>query len=409
MANIELMKELARDDGGKIIMLVLDGVGGLPLEPSGETELEAAVTPNLDRLAREGSSGLSIPIARGIEPGSGPGHLALFGYDPLTYEVGRGALTASGIGVDLQPGDVVARGNFASIDENGIITDRRAGRISTEKGEAAANALDQIELPGVEVLVREVKEHRFALRLRGDGLDHRLLDTDPLQVGKKPLPPTPAPEAQDSEAARHTAQLVDQFIEQAAEVLTDHSPANFVNLRGFASDPALPQFQEIYKLNPACVAVYPMYKGVSRLVGMDIVETAASETPLDEFNHVVDLWEQYDFFFVHIKYTDSRGEDGNFDAKTAVIEEVDAALPVLMDLQPDVLVVTGDHSTPAKMKQHSFHPVPTLIWAPATAMPDRATGFGERQCMTGALGQFLAPDLMSLALAHAQRLARYGA
>jgi 2,3-bisphosphoglycerate-independent phosphoglycerate mutase len=409
MANFDLTRRLAKDSGGKIILLVMDGVGGLPLQVDGPTELEAATKPNLDRLAREGSNGLSIPIARGIEPGSGPGHLALFGYDPLHYEVGRGALEAAGIGIALEPGDIAARGNFCTVDENGLITDRRAGRISTEKADVAAQALDTITLPGVEVTVREVKEHRFALRLRGAGLDPRIQDTDPLDVGRAPLPAQPAPEAADDPAARHTAELVNHFVSLASEKLKAYHPANFVNLRGFAGDPALPKFKDVYRLNAACVAVYPMYKGVSRLVGMDIIDTDAHDTPLDEFNRVADAWASYDFFFVHVKYTDSRGEDGNFDAKVAVIEEVDAALPALLDLNPDVLIVTGDHSTPARLKSHSFHPVPTLLWAPATHMRDYVTGYGEREAMKGALGQIPAADLMQLALAHAGRLSRYGA
>lgn len=409
MANFELTKRLARNTGGKIILLVMDGVGGLPIEVDGPTELEAAVTPNLDRLARQGSSGLSIPIARGVEPGSGPGHLALFGYDPLFYDVGRGALSAAGIGIDIKPGDVAARGNFATIDENGLISDRRAGRISTEQGEEAVKSLAEITIPGVELTVREVKEHRFAMVMRGEGLDHRIADTDPLKVGLAPLKAAPMPEAAGDPAAEHTAELVNEFIAKAGEKLKDHHPANFVNMRGFACDPELPKFQDVYRLNPACVAVYPMYKGVSKLVGMDIVETDAHDTPLDEFHRVGDVWESYDFVFVHIKYTDSRGEDGNFDAKVAVIEEVDAALPALLDLQPDTLIVTGDHSTPAKMQSHSFHPVPTIIWAPATAMPDPVMSYGERECLKGALGQFPATDLMQLALGHAGRLSRYGA
>ncbi len=406
MANFDLMRRLAKHSGGKIILLILDGLGGLPYNVEGETALEMASSPNLDRLAREGSTGLSIPIARGIEPGSGPGHLALFGYDPLTYDVGRGALEAAGIGIDIQPGDVAARGNFATLDENGLITDRRAGRIPTEQGAKAVASLQDITLPGVDLTVREVKEHRFAVRLRGDGLSPDLNDTDPLEVGKAPL----LAEAQvDSPEAKHTAELINDFVLQARNRLQHHLPANGLTLRGFAGDPELPKYGDVYKLKAACVAVYPMYKGVSRLVGMDIVDTTAHDTPLDEFHYVADLWDQYDFFFIHVKATDSRGEDGAIEAKAAVIEEVDAALPALLDLQPDVIAVTGDHSTPAKMKSHSFHPVPTLIWAPATAMIDRVNGFGERQCIQGALGQFPAPDLMPLLMGHAGRLARYGA
>ena len=406
MANFDLMRRLSKDSGGKIILLILDGLGGLPYDVEGETALEMASSPNLDRLAREGSTGLSIPIARGIEPGSGPGHLALFGYDPLTYDVGRGALEAAGIGIDIQPGDVAARGNFATLDENGLIADRRAGRIPTEQGAEAVASLQDITLPGVDLTVREVKEHRFAVRLRGEGLSPDLNDTDPLEVGKAPL----LAEAQvDSPEAKHTAELINDFVLQARNRLQHHLPANGLTLRGFAGDPELPKYKDVYKLKAACVAVYPMYKGVSRLVGMDIVDTTAHDTPLDEFHYVADLWDQYDFFFIHVKATDSRGEDGAIEAKAAVIEEVDAALPALLDLQPDVIAVTGDHSTPAKMRSHSFHPVPTLIWAPATAMIDRVTGFGERQCIQGALGQFPAPDLMPLMMGHAGRLARYGA
>jgi 2,3-bisphosphoglycerate-independent phosphoglycerate mutase len=406
MANFDLMRRLAKDSGGKIVLLVMDGLGGLPLEAEGPTELEVASTPILDRLAREGSNGLSIPIGRGIEPGSGPAHLALFGYDPLFYDVGRGALESAGVGIQIKPGDVAARGNFCTVDDAGLITDRRAGRIATEKAAEAVASLQDIVIPGAEIQVKEVKEHRFALVLRGDGLSPDLLDTDPLSVGKAPLPAAPAA---DSPEARHTADLVNRFIAQAGSRLARHSPANMLTLRGFATDPALPKFQDVYRLRAACVAVYPMYRGVSSLVGMDLIPTDAHDTPLDEFNRVTEVWDQYDFFFVHIKYTDSRGEDGKFNEKVAVIEQVDAALPALLDLRPDVLIVTGDHSTPAKMAQHSFHPVPTLIWAPATHMPDRVASFGEREAMSGALGQFPATDLLPLALAHANRLARFGA
>jgi len=409
MANFDLTRLLAKDNGGKIILLVLDGLGGLPMEPGGPTELEAASTPNMDRLAQEGTTGMSIPIARGVEPGSGPGHLALFGYDPLRYSIGRGALEAAGIGLDLRPGDVAARGNFATIDENGLIVDRRAGRISTEKGAEAVADLKKIVLPGVETIVEEVKEHRFVLLMRGEGLDPRVEETDPLEVGKPPLKCEPEPAAKEIIAAQHTADLVNQFIAEAAERLKPHYPANFINLRGFVSDPALPKFKDVYKLNAACVAVYPMYQGVSRLVGMDVIPTKPMDSPEDEFNLVAQHWDSYDFFFVHIKYTDSRGEDGNFDAKVDVIEQVDAALPILLNLNPDTLIITGDHSTPAKMKQHSFHEVPTLFWAPAIVRPDEVTAFGERTCVRGGLGFFPATDIMMYALAHAGRLGRYGA
>ncbi len=404
MANFDLMRRLAKSQGGKIILLVMDGVGGLPMQPGGLTELEAAQTPNMDRLAEEGSVGLSHPIARGITPGSGPAHLALFGYDALEYEVGRGVLSAFGVGLDMGPTDVAARGNFCTVDENGLITDRRAGRIPTEVGEEMVRLLRTITVPGVEFEVQIEKEYRFVLVLRGEGLHGGVADTDPQMTGKPPLTARAlVPEAE------HTAALVNAWIDKAREVLKDQHPANMMILRGFAQDPNLPKMQDIFKLTPACVAVYPMYKGVSKLVGMRIAETDAHTTTEGEFQKVAEIWEDHDFVFCHIKYTDSRGEDGNFDAKVKVIEEVDRALPMLLDLKPDVLVITGDHSTPAAYKAHSWHPVPTLLWAPGTQMPDRAVAFGERECMTGALGQFPATDLLPMALAHASRLDKFGA
>jgi len=404
MANFDLMRRLTHDTGGKILLLVMDGVGGLPREQGGLTELETAHTPNMDRLAKEGSTGLSIPVARGIAPGSGPAHLALFGYDPLYYDIGRGVLEGMGIGALIGPGDVAIRGNFATVDANGLITDRRAGRISTEEGAKRVELLKDIPLPGVKADVYPVQDYRFALVLHGDGLDGEVEDTDPQITGVAPLP-AKATRPQ----AEKTAQLANQWIAEAAKRLKGHEPANMVTLRGFSMDPSLPKYSDVYKLKAACVAVYPMYRGVSQLVGMDIVETDMHDSAGDEFKRVAQVWNKYDFVFCHIKYTDSRGEDGDFDGKVKVIEEVDAALPILLDMKPDVFIITGDHSTPATYKAHSWHPVPTLLWAPKTHMTDRAQAYGERECMGGALGQFPATDLMPLALAHANRLAKYGA
>ncbi len=404
MANFELLSELVNNTGGKILLLVMDGLGGLPRTADGLTELETAHTPNMDALAKAGSTGLSIPVARGIAPGSGPAHLGLFGFDPLVYKIGRGVLEATGIGITVEPGDVAIRGNFCTVDSNGLITDRRAGRIPTEEGAKRVELLKQIQIPGVEITCEAVQDYRFALLLRGAGLNGDIADTDPQATGVTPLPARAL-----SPAAEYTAGLVNQWLAEAAKVLKGHEPANMVTLRGFAMDPALPKYSEVYNLKAACVAVYPMYKGVARLVGMDIIPSDSHDHAADEFKRVAAIWNDYDFVFCHIKYTDSRGEDGNFDAKVKVIEEVDAALPILTALNPDVFIITGDHSTPATLKSHSWHPVPTLLHAPKTHMPDRAQSFGERECMTGALGQFPAADLMPLALAHANRLAKYGA
>jgi 2,3-bisphosphoglycerate-independent phosphoglycerate mutase len=402
MNQLDLMKELSIKHDSKIVLLIMDGVGGVPMQPGGLTELEAARTPNLDTLASHSSCGLSNPVSPGITPGSGPGHLGLFGYDPLQYEIGRGVLEALGIGFELQPTDVAARGNFCTVDAKGLITDRRAGRIPTEEGTRRVEMLRSIQLPGVQTFVEPVKEYRFVLVLRGEGLSGEIHDTDPQQTGVAPL----AAIAYDP-AAERTAELVNQWIEQAAEILDGHLPANMLTLRGFAVDPNLPKFPEVYNLRAAAVAVYPMYKGVARLVGMDILKFEG-DTPANEFNAVRQHWGEYDFFFVHIKKTDSYGEDGNFDAKVHVIEMVDEALPELLDLKPEVLVVTGDHSTPALIKSHSWHPLPILL-SSHNGRRDPVNAFGETACLAGSLGHIRHVDIMPLAMAHAMRLTKFGA
>lgn len=394
---------LIEKNNSKIILLVLDGLGGIPMEPGGKTALESAATPHLDRLAAEGCLGETIPIRRGVTPGSGPAHLALFGYEPLTYVVGRGALSAAGIDVRVGKGDVAARGNLCTLDQDGNITDRRAGRISHEDAAPVVEVLNTVQIPDVKVEVHQVKEYRFVIILRGEGLYPDLNDTDPQETGVPPL----ALKAQDPRAER-TADLLNTWIAKAREALADQPLANGFLLRGFATDPGLPSYEDAYQLNAACVAVYPMYKGVSRLVGMDVIEFEG-DTPEDEFEVVKNLWDQYDFFFVHIKKSDSYGEDGNMEGKAHIIEQVDAALPILLDLKPDVLMVTGDHSTPCKLRSHSWHPVPFLLWAPASHRQDLEIEFGERACARGGLGTFPATDVMPLALAHALRLEKFGA
>ncbi len=404
MANLALMKELSKSSGGKIVLLVLDGLGGLPMDEYDGTTLEYANTPVMDRLASEGCQGLSHPISRGVTPGSGPAHLALFGYDPVSVPVGRGVLSALGIGFDLRADDVAARGNFVTVDKDGVIIDRRAGRISSDRAIPLVEKLDSLTVNGVEAFARHVKEYRFTLVLRGAGLNGYLDDTDPQVTGRRPLKVTA--KAQEAE---QTALLVQNWVDAAEDILRNEEQANMVTLRGFGQDPDLPKFRDIYKLRSACVAVYPMYKGVSRLVGMDVLETSSDFSPADEFRVVGENWNSYDFFFVHIKPTDSRGEDGDYLAKAEVIEGVDQALQGLLDLGPEVLIITGDHSTPARLRSHSWHPVPTLLWAPASHLPDRAVRFGERESQSGGLGQFPASDIMPMAMAHALRLEKFGA
>lgn len=403
MADFRLMQELTIESSSKIVLLVLDGLGGIPMAPGGPTELEAAQRPNMNRLAGEGMLGQTLPVGHGITPGSGPGHLGLFGYDPLQYDIGRGVLEAFGIGVEVGPEDIAARGNFCTIDPSGQITDRRAGRIATEAARPLVEKLAGISLPGVELEVKPVKEYRFVVVMRGPGLSAALSETDPQRTGTAPLPV----KALDPEGEK-AARLFNQWLDAARQKLAHDSPANMVTLRGFSGDPRLPKFESIYKLRPACIAVYPMYRGVARLVGMKTIDVTG-DRPEDEFRTVASVWKDFDFFFVHIKPTDSRGEDGNFEAKVKVIESVDAALPALLDLHPDVLVITGDHSTPARLRAHSWHPVPLLLWAPATIRPDDERAFGERACARGGLGTIHAADLMPIALAHAGRLTKYGA
>lgn len=399
----DYLPPLLRAASTKIVLLVMDGLGGLPIDIGGPTELEAAYKPNLDRLASEGVLGQIIPIRPGITPGSGPAHLALFGYDPLQYEIGRGVLEAVGVGLEVGRGEVAARGNFCTLDSAGNIVDRRAGRISSEEAAPLIERLKTIALPGAEVEVRQVREYRFALVMRGEGLSAEIEDTDPQRTGVPPLRAT----ARTPEAVP-TAKLINEWIAKANELLSTNSKANGLTLRGFASHPNLPDFGKSYGLRPACISVYPMYRGVARLVGMEIVQFSG-EAPEDEFAALAKVWNDYDFFFIHIKKTDSKGEDGDFYGKAKIIEGVDVALPQLLNLHPDVLIVTGDHSTPALMRTHTWHPVPFLLWAPATVRPDDQTTFGERACARGGLGTFSAMDVMTLALAHAGRLEKFGA
>jgi len=387
----------------KIVLLILDGLGGLPIKLGGPTELEAAITPNMDKLAKEGTLGQTIPVRPGIIPGSGPAHLALFGYDPLTYDVGRGVLSALGVGIHVHPGDVAARGNFCSLDKKGNITDRRAGRIPSEESLPLVKKLQGIQIPGVEMEVKQVKEYRFTVVMRGKGLDDNIDDTDPQRTGVPPLPVTAT-----KPAANKTAAHFQEWVNQACDILSDQPIANGVTLRGFATNPSLPQYKDIFNLKAACVAVYPMYRGVAHLVGME-VKDFAGETPDDEFKAVEEHWNEYDFFFIHIKKTDSMGEDGNFEGKVKIIEGVDKALPKLLKLNPDVLIITGDHSTPARLKSHSWHPVPLLLWAPKTGLPDSQSSFGERACAQGGFGTIPGTEVMPLAMAHAGRLTKYGA
>jgi 2,3-bisphosphoglycerate-independent phosphoglycerate mutase len=398
-----LLTGLLTPASSKIVFLILDGVGGIQVEEKGGTELQVARTPNLDKLAEVSSCGLMEPVSPGITPGSGPSHFALFGYDPFQYNIGRGILEATGIDFPLTERDVVARINFATIDKAGKVIDRRAGRIATEQNQRICQKLQKgVRLSGeVEVLVEPVKEHRAVLVLRGEGLRGEVEDTDPEREGVPPLETKAAvPEAEG------TAGLVREFIAQTRKLLADEPKANMVLLRGFAKHTLYPSMKDRYGLNALAIAAYPMYRGICRLVGMTVLSGVGSLE--EEFKALEDHFPEYDFFFLHVKQTDSRGEDGDFDGKVVVIEEVDRYLPRVRSLKPDVLVVTGDHSTPAKMASHSWHPLPLILHSKCCLI-DPARKFDEVSCIGGALGKMPSLDLMPLALAHARRLTKFGA
>ena len=400
--DFDFLKNLVVPAQTKIALIVMDGLGGLPLEPSGKTELESARKPNLDALAAQSALGLADPVAPGITPGSGPGHLGIFGYDPMKYEIGRGVLEALGIDFDLGPKDVAARGNFASVDAAGLLTDRRAGRIATEVNQELVKLLRTIKIPGVEIFVETVKEHRFVFVMRGAGLGDALSETDPQRTGVPALPVKAL-----NPKSRKAAKLVNLFIAKADKLLADKHPANMILLRGFAKHPAIPSYQEVFGLRAAAIAVYPMYRGLAKLLGMKTL-SVDGETVADEFTTLEQNWSDFDFFYLHVKKTDSAGEDGDFARKVRVVEEVDALIPRLLALKPDVVLISGDHSTPALLKSHSWHPVPVLLYS-KVVRADGIAEFGERACARGGLGHLRSQELMPIVLSNAQRLTKFGA
>jgi 2,3-bisphosphoglycerate-independent phosphoglycerate mutase len=401
MVDLELIRSLIVPSSTRLILVSADGLAGLPSPDTGNSELESARLPNLHALAACSACGLLRHVAPGITPGSGPGHLGLFGYDPLRYRVGRGVLEALGIDFELRPGDVAARGNFCTVDREGRIIDRRAGRISTELCVSLCQRLRQVRLERVDTFVEPVKEHRFVLVLRGPDLGAQLTETDPQALGARALPVTAL-----APGAQRTAELVNRFVEHARSVLADASPANMVLLRGFDRLPELPLFPRLYGLKAAAIAAYPMYRGLARLVGMEVLKTGA--TFAEELATLRQHWEGYDFFFLHYKDTDKAGEDGDFAAKVVALERLDRAIPEILALRPDVLAVTGDHASPAILKGHGWQPVPVVLWS-AYCGADPVSQFTERACAAGSLGIFAAQELMPLMLANGLRLTKFGA
>ncbi len=401
MDRLEFIRNLKQPSEEKIVLLVLDGLGGV--QKNRKTELEAAETPNMDRLVKVSEAGLMTPIMPGITPGSGPGHLALFGYDPLEYIIGRGILSALGIRFPIRDGDLAARVNFATIDENNKITDRRAGRIPDEINTKMCEKIREIIIPGIQFFIQTEKDHRAALILRGKKFSENISETDPQKTG---VPPLPVHALDNSSETAVTAELINQFLEKVKDKLSNESPANMILLRGFALFPKIPSFEELYGLNACAIAGYPMYRGLASLVGMKVIDVESGVEP--QFDRLRELWGKYDFYFVHIKYTDSFGEDGNFEKKVSVIEEVDRNIEKILELNPDVFALTADHSTPVIYKAHSWHSVPVLLkskWSRHSYVKQ----FGEKDLQTGSLGIINTLDLMTLIMAHSGRLAKYGA
>ena len=400
MIDLELLHDCYVTNSSKIVLLVVDGLGGLPHPDTGKSELETANLPNLDAMARESACGMTTPVLPGVAPGSGPGHLALFGYDPLKYIIGRGALEALGIDVELRPGDVAARGNFCTVDAEGNLVDRRAGRIPTEFSTPLCHRLDTIEIPGVQVDVFPVQDYRFVLRLRGEGLSESVTETDP-QITGVPAMPVKALE----QSAEKTATLVNEFVSQAATLLAEEERGNMVLLRGWAQLPSLPPMGDVYRLNPGAIAAYPMYRGLATVADMRIIPTG--HTFSDEVDTLQEEFENHDFFFIHYKPADAAGEDGDFDAKVKTLEDLDLLIPRIRELNPDVFMVAGDHSTPAIMAAHSWHPVPFMLNSKLTR-GEGVQAFSERDCNLGSIGSIPATNVMLLAMSHSGKLTKYG-
>ena len=400
MIDFPYIAEICQSTPSKVLMLVADGLGGAPHPESGKSELEVARTPNLDRLASHSACGLTTPVLPGITPGSGPGHLSLFGYDPVKYLIGRGVLEALGIDVDMQDGDVAARGNFCTVDGQGRLMDRRAGRISSQESIPLCEQLDQIEVPGLEVRVFPVKDYRFVALFRGQGLGENVTETDPQALE---VPPRRV-EALDSQGEK-TAAAANALIEGAREILGDRDKANMVLLRGFSQLPQLPNFGQTYRLNPAAIAAYPMYRGLAKVAGMTVIPAAA--TFPEEIQTLSRHYQEHDFFYLHYKPADAAGEDGDFDAKVQALEELDEFIPSLLDLKPDAFIIAGDHATPSILAGHGWQPVPLLIHSKLT-LGEGVEAFHERACANGSLGRIPATQVMLLALAHAGKLVKFG-
>ena len=409
MERIDILKELVEKNDSKILLVVLDGLGDIP-SIDGKTPLEAAKTPNLDKLSKESALGMHIPVLPGITPGSGPGHLSIFGYNPLKYKIGRGILEALGVGLEVTKNDICIRANYAKVEEKDgklIVNDRRAGRLSTEENKKLTEKITKEieEINGVKIFMKSGIEYRLAILLRFNEKVNEdmcnILETDPQNEGKEVISPEPL-----SEKAKIVSEILKEFLLRVREIIKNEK-GNYLLLRGYSTPPIIPNFSEIYKLKSLSIATYPMYKGLTKLIGMETVKVDGFSIK-DEIDVLRKNYKNFDFIYLHIKKTDSYGEDGDFMNKLKVIEEFDSYLPEILSLNFDVLCITGDHSTPTIMKSHSFHPVPLLIHSPFV-FKGLSERFTEKDCLKGELGTIKGEDIISLLLAHSKKLKKYGA
>jgi 2,3-bisphosphoglycerate-independent phosphoglycerate mutase len=390
----------------KAMLIVMDGLGDRPIKELGWlTPLEAARTPNLDALAARGVSGLMNAIGFGLRPGSDTSHLAILGYDIEKYYTGRGTIEVAGLGMELKAGDVALRGNLGTVNDKLLVVDRRAGRI-TDTGPFVAE-LDGLTYQGVTLLARPGTGHRAGIILRGPGLSSRISDNDPHEVGVKVHEVHPL---DDSKEAAFTAKVLNHFLAEAHRILAANPlnqerikqgkpPANYLLGRGAGYYKQIVKFEERYGLHACTIAGGGLYKGIGAFTGMDVIQVAgATGLPNTDIAAkfragLAALKGAYDFAFVHVKATDTFGEDGDFTGKMNFINRIDEAAALLLDA-PHLLAVTADHSTPCALKRHSGDPVPLMMVGDGLVRTDEVATYGERSCARGGMGRLTGLQVM---------------
>ena len=408
----------------KGIIFVIDGMGDRPMKELGDkTPLESANTPSMDKMVTEGITGIMDTIRPGVRPGSDTAHLTLLGYDPYEVYTGRGPFEAAGVDLDVEPGDIAFRCNFETADDDLTITDRRAGRINSRTDEIA-DTINQMKIDdNVEIIFKESDAHRGVLVLRGEGLSDKITDADPKHEGNKPKIVKPL---DDSDEAKYTADVVNQFVNKSYEMLKDHPvnieriengehPANIVLPRGVGAVPQITPFEEKYGLKGACVAETGLIQGIAKLAGMDIIHvpgaTGGINTDIDSVHkHIIDTVksDKYDFILVNVDGADEAGHDGDTIGKRDFIEKIDPIMKDLDAMDDIVLFVTADHSTPVSIMDHSGDPVPVFLKAPGLRVDD-VTEYGERAAAKGGLCRIRGSDVIYIIRDLMNEMPKFGA